>query len=129
MCTAGSSCLTSLGFGEAVVQAEDDLLYKVLDVSGLWPSDKHHPVVGEAFRCHFLPQLSSVAQLQLHLHRALNRDRRKQTNSDTDAQVGPRDGLNYEVQVQRRRTGLNEIREEEELEGGKSVQSPGFYSV
>lgn len=40
---------TSLGFGEALVQAEDDLLYKVLDVTGLWASDKHHPVVGEAF--------------------------------------------------------------------------------
>lgn len=64
------------------MQAEDDLLYKVLDVSGLWPSDKNHPVVGEAFRRHFLPQLSSVAQLQLHLHCALNgtdRDKQPQT--------------------------------------------------
>lgn len=51
----GALLLTSLGFGEAVVQAEDDLLYKVLDVSSLWPPDEHHPVVGEAFRRHFLP--------------------------------------------------------------------------
>lgn len=41
--------LTSLGFREALMQAEDNLLYKVLDVTGLWPSDKHHPVMGEAF--------------------------------------------------------------------------------
>lgn len=65
--------LTSLGFGEAVMQAEDDPLYKVLDVAGFWPSDKNHPVMGEAFWCHFLLQLSSVAQLQLHLHRALKK--------------------------------------------------------
>lgn len=69
---------TSLGFGEALVQAEDNLLYKVLDVAGLWPSDKHHPVMGEAFCCHFLPQLGSVAQLQLHLHCALKMGRQKQ---------------------------------------------------
>lgn len=49
VCVEVSLSLTSLGFGEALVQAEDDLLYKVLDVAGLWPSDKHHPVVGEAF--------------------------------------------------------------------------------
>lgn len=48
-------CPTSLGFGEALVQPEDNLLYKVLDVTSLWASDKHHPVVGEAFRCHLLP--------------------------------------------------------------------------
>lgn len=41
--------LTSLGFVEALVKAEDDLVYKVLDVSGLWTSDKHHPVMREAF--------------------------------------------------------------------------------
>lgn len=41
--------LTSFGFGEALVKAEDDLVYKVLDVSGLWTSDKHHPVMREAF--------------------------------------------------------------------------------
>lgn len=44
-----SFCHTSLGFGEALMQAEDNLLDKVLDVAGLWASDKHHPVVGEAF--------------------------------------------------------------------------------
>lgn len=44
-----SSNLTSFGFGEALVKAEDDLVYKVLDVSGLWTPDKHHPVVREAF--------------------------------------------------------------------------------
>lgn len=106
------------------MQAEDDLLYKVLDVSGLWPSDINHPVVGEAFRCHFLPQLSSVAQLQLHLHCALNGDGQRQTTSDTDAQVGPRDVVNYEVQVQRRRTGVSETRKEEEIESSRA----GFYS-
>lgn len=41
--------LTSFGFGEALVKAEDDLVYKVLDVAGLWTSDKHHPVMREAF--------------------------------------------------------------------------------
>lgn len=106
------------------MQAEDDLLYKVLDVSGLWPSDKNHPVVGEAFRCHFLPKLSSVAQLQLHLHRALNGDGQRQTTSDIDAQAGPRDVVNYGVQVQRRRTRVSKIREEEEIESSH----PGFYS-
>lgn len=41
--------LTSFGFGEALVKAEDNLVYKVLDVAGLWTSDKHHPVMREAF--------------------------------------------------------------------------------
>lgn len=77
---AAARLLTSFGFREAVVQAEDDLFYKVLDVSGLRPSDENHPVVGEAFRCHFLSQLSSVAQLQLHLHCALSGDGQRQTN-------------------------------------------------
>ena len=40
---------TSLGFGEALMEAEHHLVHKVLDVSGLRASDKHHPVVGEAF--------------------------------------------------------------------------------
>lgn len=66
--------LTSLGFGEALMQAEDDPLYKVLDVSCLWPSDEHHPVMGEAFWCHFLPELSSVAELQLNLYCTLQGD-------------------------------------------------------
>lgn len=47
--TTVSLHLTSFGFGEALVKAEDDLVYKVLDVSGLWTSDKHHPVMREAF--------------------------------------------------------------------------------
>lgn len=50
------------------MKAEDDLVYKVLDVSSLRTSDEHHPVVREAFGRHLLPELSSVAQLQLHLH-------------------------------------------------------------
>lgn len=64
-------CHTSLGFGEALMQAEDNLIYKVLDVAVLWPSDEHHPVVGEALWCDFLSQLSSMAQFQFHLHCAL----------------------------------------------------------
>lgn len=92
------------------MQAEDDFFYKVLDVSGLWPSDKNHPVVGEAFRCHFLSQLSSVAQLQLHLHCALKGDGQRQTKSDTEAQAELWGVANYKLQVQKRHAGLRGIR-------------------
>lgn len=59
---------TSLGFGAALMQVEDNFLYQVLDVTSLWPSDKNSPVVGEAFWCFFLPSLDFVAQLQIHLN-------------------------------------------------------------
>lgn len=49
------------------MQVKDDFLHKVLNVAMLRPSDKHHPVVGEAFHGGFLPDLGSVSQLQLHL--------------------------------------------------------------
>lgn len=42
----------------------------------LRPSDKHHPVVGEAFHGGFLPDLGSVSQLQLHLDGTLRGKRR-----------------------------------------------------
>lgn len=53
--------LTSLGFGEALVQSEDHPFHKVLDVAGLGASDKHHPVVSEALGRDLLPKLGSVA--------------------------------------------------------------------
>lgn len=68
----GADARTSLGLGEALVQAEDDFVYKVLDVAVLGPSHEHHPVVCEAFGCGLLPQLSAVAQFQFHLYRALH---------------------------------------------------------
>lgn len=55
------------------MQVEDDFLHKVLNVAVLGPSDKHHPVVGEALHRGFLPDLGSVPQLQLHLDGALRR--------------------------------------------------------
>lgn len=57
------------------MQAEDDFIHKVLDITVLRSSHKHHPVMSEALRCGLLTQLSSVAQLQLYLHRALRGER------------------------------------------------------
>lgn len=71
--------LTSLRFGEAFVQVEDDLVHKVLDVGALRPADKHHPVVGEALHRGLLPHLRTVAQLQLHLDRTLPSKTRKRS--------------------------------------------------
>lgn len=53
------------------MQPKDDLVHKVLNVTRLWASNKHHPVMGEALRRGLLPQLGTVTQLQLHLDRAL----------------------------------------------------------
>lgn len=59
----GSGALTTLGLGEAVVQAEDHLLHEVLDVTLLRAADEHHPVVREALRGGLLAQLGPVPQL------------------------------------------------------------------
>lgn len=67
---------TSFRPGEALVQVKDDFLHKVLNVAVLRPSDKHHPVVGEALHGGFLPDLGSVSQLQLHLDGTLRGKRR-----------------------------------------------------
>lgn len=58
------------------MQVEDYFLHEVLNVAVFGSSDKHHPVVGEAFHCGFLPDLGSVPQLQLHLNGALWGERR-----------------------------------------------------
>lgn len=68
--------ITSFRPGEALVQVKDDFLHKVLNVAVLRPSDKHHPVVGEALYGGFLPDLGSVSQLQLHLDGTLRGKRR-----------------------------------------------------
>lgn len=70
---------TSLGLWEALVQAEDDFVYEVLDVAVLGPSYEHHPVMCEAFGRSFLAQLSAVAQFQLHLYRALHTHKHHKT--------------------------------------------------
>lgn len=53
------------------MQVEDDFLHKVLNVTVLRAAHEHHPVVGEALHCGFLPHLGAVPQLQLHLHGTL----------------------------------------------------------
>lgn len=55
--------LTTLGLGEAVMQSEDDLLHKVLDVTLFRATHKNHPVMGEALSGGFLPQLGTMPQL------------------------------------------------------------------
>lgn len=59
----GSGALTTLGLGEAVVQAEDHLLHEVLDLALLRATDEHHPVVREALGGGLLAQLGPVPQL------------------------------------------------------------------
>lgn len=54
--------LTSFWFGEAFVQVENNFLHKVLDVAVLWSTNKHHPVVGEAFHCGFLSNLGTMTK-------------------------------------------------------------------
>lgn len=55
--------LTTLGFGEAVMQSEDDLLHEVLDVTLLRATYEDHPVMGEALSGGLLAQLGTVPQL------------------------------------------------------------------
>lgn len=55
--------LTTLGFGEAVMQPEDDFLHKVLDVTLLRATHEDHPVMGEALSGGLLPKLGTVPQL------------------------------------------------------------------
>lgn len=55
--------LTSFWFGEAFVQVKNNFLHKVLNVAVLRSSDKHHPVVGEAFHSGFLSELGTVTKL------------------------------------------------------------------
>lgn len=55
--------LTSFWFGEAFVQVKNNFLHKVLNVAVLRSSDKHHPVVGEAFHGGFLSELGTVTKL------------------------------------------------------------------
>lgn len=55
--------LTTLGFGEAVMQPEDDLLHKVLDVTLFRATHEDHPVMGEALGGGLLAQLGTVPQL------------------------------------------------------------------
>lgn len=55
--------LTTLGFGEAVMQSEDDLLHKVLDVTLFRATHEDHPVMGKALSGRFLPQLGTMPQL------------------------------------------------------------------
>lgn len=68
------------------MQVEDDFLHKVLNVTVLRAAHEHHPVVGEALHCGFLPHLGAVPQLQLHLHGTLRaggrRDSREQQEGD-----------------------------------------------
>lgn len=53
------------------MQMKHYFLHKVLDVGVLRPADKHHPVVCEALSGGFLPDLSAVPELQLHLNSTL----------------------------------------------------------
>lgn len=55
--------LTTLGFGEAVMQSKDHLLHEVLDFTLLGATDKHHPVMREPLCGGLLAQLSPVSQL------------------------------------------------------------------
>lgn len=98
--------LTSLGFWEALVQAEDDALHEVLDVTLLRAPHEHHPVVGEALRGRLLAQLGPVPQLQLHLHRALRGDRGSTVSTENTTWAGsarergrPRAGIGLALQT------------------------------
>lgn len=55
--------LTSFWFREAFVQVKNNFLHEVLNVAVLWSSDKHHPVVGEAFHGGFLSDLGTMTKL------------------------------------------------------------------
>lgn len=54
--------LTSFWFREAFVQVKNYFLHKVLNVAVLRSSDKHHPVVGEAFHGGFLAHLGTMTK-------------------------------------------------------------------
>lgn len=62
---------TSFWPREAVMQVKDYFLHKVLNVTVLRSSYKHHPVVGKTFHGGFLPHLGSVPKLQFHLNSTL----------------------------------------------------------
>ncbi|PWA14793.1 hypothetical protein CCH79_00014439 [Gambusia affinis] len=55
----------------AFVQVKNHFLHKVLDVVVLWSPNKHHPVVGEAFRRGFLSELGAMSEFQFHLNSSL----------------------------------------------------------
>lgn len=59
--------LTSFWLGKTFVQVKNNFVYKVLNVAVLWSSNKHHPIMGEAFHSRFLPDLGTMTKFQFHL--------------------------------------------------------------
>lgn len=67
------------------MQVKDDFLHKVLNVTVLGSSNKHHPVVGKPLHGGFLPNLGSVPQLQFHLNGTLAREREREATMSRKA--------------------------------------------
>lgn len=66
------------------MQVKDDFLHKVLNVTVLWSSYKHHPVVGKALHRGFLPHLGSVPKLQFHLNSTLEWEKRERHDNERE---------------------------------------------
>lgn len=60
---------TSLRFGETLMEIKYDFVHKVLDVTALWATHKHCPVMCEAIFCGSLSQNGRVAKLNLDLNK------------------------------------------------------------
>lgn len=58
---------TSFWSGKAFVQVKNYFFHKVLNVAVLRSPNKNHPIVREALRSGFLPDLGTVAEFQFHL--------------------------------------------------------------
>lgn len=66
---------TSFWPREAVMQVKDDFFHKVLNITMLRSSYKHHPIVSKTLHSGFLPHLGSMPKLQFHLNSTLEKER------------------------------------------------------